>query len=193
MFNKQVIKAKPRPTFNRILGQRDNQKQTNMEQKQIPITSKITAIISALLWTLVLCWFIYIVFSPNVWRERFLFRKLDAQPITSISIEPHEYSDYISEKMVITDAQDIRLISQSLKNLPTYAPNHPQSTRCFILRISIKDHKDIGGDICNSKNAGITFYNLSKVTTGFVYGSYRIPEDRRLFETIDAIKAKSNK
>jgi hypothetical protein len=127
--------------------------------------------------------FSYRYINPTARAGRATLANLADQDIVSISIEPAKYASMVDAPVVIRDKQSLSALAKALSNMPGHLPDHPKINRSVVLRIRLKD-RVIGGELDGSSNDGTTFYYMSDVGTGWVFGTYLVPPNRDIFRLI---------
>jgi hypothetical protein len=132
--------------------------------------------------------FLYRYINPTARAGRAVLGNLSSQEILSLSIEPARsgYPTLVTEPIVVRDRQAISVFANALSQMPTHNPEHPNVTQAVILRIQLKD-RVIGGYLEGSSNDGTTFYYMSGVNTGWVFGTYWVLKGSDLFKLIRQI------
>ena len=135
----------------------------------------------------------YHYINPTAREGRALLGNLSSQEILSLSIEPARrgYPTLLTEPIVVTDKQTISAFAGALSQIPTRNPEHPNVNQAVVLRIQLKD-RVIGGYLEGSSNDGTTFYYMSDVNTGWVFGTYWVPKGSDLFNLIRQIASASS-
>ena len=136
----------------------------------------------------------YRYISPSAWEGRSIFRNLSNHDVVSLSIEParYGYPSLVRKVIVVKDKKMISSLAEALSNLPEHSPEHPRTTRAVIIRIKLKD-RVLGGYLEDRGNDGATFYYMSGVSTGWCFATYRVPNDRHVFDLVEeAIKESAN-
>jgi hypothetical protein len=134
--------------------------------------------------------FMFPYINPDARDGRAILHKLSNQDITFISIEPARRGrpSSVKEPLIIRDRKAIAAIVDALSSMSRRSPEHPQVTQAVVLSIHMEG-RVIGGYLEESSNDGTTFYYMSKINTGWVFGTYRIPKGERIFDLISkAIK-----
>jgi hypothetical protein len=136
--------------------------------------------------------FSYRYINPTSREDRAILSSLASHEILSIRIEParHGYPSAVTRPTAIDDKQTIAAFSKALSRMSSRNPEHPKVTRAAILRIQFKD-RVLGGYLEESSNDGTTFYCMSNVTSGWVFGTYSIPDGGALFDAIDQLATAS--
>ncbi|MBE1162882.1 hypothetical protein [Dyella acidiphila] len=128
--------------------------------------------------------------NPTSREDRAILEHLSAQQIQSISIEPARagYPTAIKYPIAIDDQQMIGVFSKAMSGMPIHHPEHPRVTHAVTLRIKLRN-RVIGGYLEESDNDGTTFYCMSDVTAGWVFGTYTVSDGGKLFELIGQLAA----
>jgi hypothetical protein len=152
------------------------------DQKEQPRWIRYLAYAFATVW---LGTFLYRYIDPTSRQDRAILRNFSSQQILSISVEPARagYPTLVNQAVLIKDRQSIAAFSKAFSHLSGHNPEHPEVTRAAILRIQLKD-RVLGGYLEESSNDGTVFYCMSGVTTGWVYGTYLVPDGGELFNLI---------
>jgi hypothetical protein len=138
--------------------------------------------------------FSYRYINPTSREERAILANLSRYEIVSITVEPARsgYPSVISNSIAIRDKPGIGQFSNALSKIFLREPEHPRVTRAAILRIQLKD-KTLGGYLEESSNDGTTFYCMSDITSGWVFGAYSVPGGRALFDAIQRLASAASK
>lgn len=148
---------------------------------------RYVAFVFAIIW---LGLFSYRYIDPESREARKLLSNLSSQEIMSIVVEPARsgYPTVVNKPVVISDKKTIAYFSKVLSKMSSRDPEHPNVIRAAILRIYLKGHV-LGGYLEESNNDGTTFYCMSDVTSGMVYGTYLVPHGSDLFNRIAQLTA----
>lgn len=132
--------------------------------------------------------FSYHYVNPTSREDRAILANLSGHEILSVTVEPARsgYPSVISSAVVIHDKTAIGLFSGVLSKMILREPEHPKVTRAAILRIQLSD-RVIGGYLEESSNDGTTFYCMSDITTGWVFGAYAVPKGAALLDAIEQL------
>lgn len=158
--------------------------------KDQPKWVRFVVIVFAAIW---LAGFSYRFINPTARAGRAALNNLSSQEILSLSIEPARlgYPTVVTGPLAVTDKQTISVFADALSRMSTHNPEHPNVTQAVILRIQLKD-RVIGGYLEGSSNDGTTFYYMSAVNTGWVFGTYLVPKGSDLFNLIRRIASASS-
>lgn len=134
--------------------------------------------------------FSYRYIDPVSRKDRTVLSNISRHEILSITIEPARagYPTAINSPIVIDDKATISALSKALSRMSLRNPEHPKVTRAVILRLQMKD-RVIGGSLEESSNDGASFYCMSDVTTGWIYGIYAVPGGRDIFDAITKLSS----
>ena len=134
--------------------------------------------------------FSYRYIDPVSRKDRTVLSNISRHEILSITIEPARagYPTAINSPIVIDDKATISALSKALSRMSLRNPEHPKITRAVILRLQMKD-RVIGGSLEESSNDGASFYCMSDVTTGWIYGIYAVPGGRDIFDAITKLSS----
>jgi hypothetical protein len=132
--------------------------------------------------------FSYRYIDPTSREDRAILANLSSHEILSISIEPARpgYPTVVSRTVVISDSRTVESFLATLSRMSLRNPEHPKVTRAAILRIQLKD-RVLGGSLEESSNDGTTFYCMSNVTSGWVFGTYAVPDGGTIFDLIERL------
>ncbi len=135
----------------------------------------------------------YRYINPTARAGRAILGDMSSQEILSLSIEPARsgYPTLVTEPIVVGDRQTIATFANALSQMSLHDPEHPNVTQAVILRIYLKG-RVIGGYLEGSSNDGTTFYYMSDVRTGWVFGTYKVPKGSDLFDLIEQIASTSS-
>jgi hypothetical protein len=153
------------------------------QQREQPRWVKYAACAFAIIW---LVCFSYRYIDPTSRKDRAILGNLSNQEIESISIEPARqgYPTVIGRPIVVDNKQMIAVFARALSGMPTHFPEHHKVIRAAILRIQLKG-RVLGGYLEESSNDGTTFYCMSNVTNGWVFGTYAVLDGHKLFDYIE--------
>ncbi len=127
--------------------------------------------------------------NPSAREGRARLANLTAQPIVSIRLEPVDFKPTIAAPIDVTDRESIAALAAALSHLPEHNPNHPHATKAVIVRIRFPD-REIGGTLQLTSNDGTTFYYMSDIENGWVFGTYLVPHGEAVFDLIAALAAR---
>jgi len=128
--------------------------------------------------------------SARVGRAR--LADLAAQQIVSIRLEPTKYKPAITAPIDVTDRESVAALAAALSHLDEHEPNHPHALKAVIVRIRFKD-REIGGLLQLTSNDGTTFYYMSEIEKGWVFGTYLVPHGEALFDQIAGLAAQAKR
>nr|WP_199045285.1 hypothetical protein [Dyella sp. ASV24] len=155
------------------------------ERKEQPKWVRYVAGVFLIIW---IAFFSYRYVNPTSREERAILANLSSHEIVSITVEPARsgYPSVTSKPIVIRDKSEIGHFADALTKIFLREPEHPKVIRAAILRIQLKD-KALGGYLEESSNDGTTFYCMSNVTSGWVFGAYSVPGGADLFDKIERL------
>ena len=131
--------------------------------------------------------FSYRYVDPSSRHARMVLSHFPQQQVTSITIEPANSGSLatIAHPLTIKDAEAIHSFAAMFSHLVEHNPEHPNVTQEVMLRIQTKDTLLVGR-LKQSNNDGTYFYCMSNIPNGWIFGTYRAPQGKELFDLIRA-------